>query len=414
MDKFFLIDEKRNIKKTYEEFIVDLNELSLFQKYIYFKNPYEIFLNLVNSMVLGKPVVLLDGDFSETEISKLGLNISEVNSKERVCKEKIFNFDELIKKVINKDWNITIFTSGTTGKPKKVKYTFSQITRGTVVKDKFSNNIWAFAYNPTHFAGLQVFFQAFLNKNSMVYIFDENLKEVENLFLKYNITHISATPTFYRLFLQNFSKPNNNVEQVTMGGEKFDCDLKEKILTIFPNARIKNIYASTEAGSLFASDGEIFKLSDKYVGKVKISDTGELFIHKDLLGQFDKTNLHNDWYPTGDLVEKVDENSFRFVSRKTEMINVGGYKVNPHEIEEILLEFDFVDDCLVSARANKVTGNILVAEIKINKKFANKDHDFKKIIFSELKEKVQPWKIPRIINFVDEISSTRTGKKVRK
>ncbi|NLT96386.1 MAG: hypothetical protein GXW85_12815, partial [Clostridia bacterium] len=74
MDKFFLIDEKRNIKKTYEEFIVDLNELSLFQKYIYFKNPYEIFLNLVKSMVLGKPVVLLDGDFSETEISKLGLN----------------------------------------------------------------------------------------------------------------------------------------------------------------------------------------------------------------------------------------------------------------------------------------------------------------------------------------------------
>ena len=93
------------------------------------------------------------------------------------------------------------------------------------------------------------------------------------------------------------------------------------------------------------------------------------------------------------------------------MINVGGYKVNPHEVEEEIKKVDGVIDVLVKARTNRITGNILVAEIK-NRKNISIDI-IEQNVYSQLNEHLQPYKIPRILDFVDNISQTRSGKKGR-
>ena len=164
---------------------------------------------------------------------------------------------------------IVIFTSGTTGQPKKVIHTISTLTRSVRLGEKYKGQIWAYAYNPTHMAGLQVFFQTFGNLNTIVNVFNKTRIEVYNEIEDKKVTHISATPTFYRLLLP-FERAYNSVVRVTLGGEKSDQRLYNSIKKIFPNAKINNVYASTEAGSLFAARGDLFKIPESIRDKFKV------------------------------------------------------------------------------------------------------------------------------------------------
>ena len=305
-------------------------------------------------------------------------------------------------------WKITLFTSGTTGLPKKISHNFSAISRAAKISDKHKDNIWGFAYNPTHMAGLQVFFQALLNENTIVRLFNLSKDDIYASIKDYNITHISATPTFYKLMLPSNNK-YLNVTRVTSGGEKFDTVVAEQIKHIFPNSKLLNVYALTETGSIFAAKGDVFTVKDDYINFVKI-ENGEVYLNSKLLGETNENILKNEWYSTGDMVEIVFENplQFRFLSRKNEMINVGGYKVNPYEVEEAINKIDDVIDVLVYAKPNSVLGNIVCADI-----VANSDSLTVKNIRESLTAKIQEFKIPRIIRFVSEIDRTRSGKKKR-
>jgi len=163
---------------------------------------------------------------------------------------------------------------------------------------------------------------------------------------------------------------------------------------------------------LFASNGENFLIPDKIKEYVKINDFNELLINKKLLGFSESFNLEDEWYNTNDVVEKINEKEFKFKSRKTDMINVGGYKVNVLEVEELLMQIEGVLDVYVYGRKNSVTGNIIGADVVIENGY---DEDkIKKYIKDYATKNLQKWKIPRIIKVIDKIEQTRTGKKVRK
>lgn len=392
----------------------DIVNSSSYNKYCKSEDFYTVFYNIVLSMILGREIILLDDDFSKEEILNLtGVNdiskcVEEINN----IKEKTGNYESFIKKINNpsKDWKITLFTSGTTGHPKKVSHSFKTIARYVKVSDKHKFSIWGFAYNPTHMAGLQVLFQALINENSMVRLFRLDKEEILNEIQTNKITHISATPTFYRLLLPT-KTTCKSVYSITSGGEKFDNKSKYMLKYVFPNAVFKNVYASTEAGSLFASDGDVFKIKNKFVEQITVRDN-ELYIHKSLLGIADDIKLvENTWYATGDIVKILNENplQFRFANRKNEMINVGGYKVNPLEVEDELRKIEDVLEVRVFAKANSILGNIVVAEIVSNNKQLTENE-----IRMKLQANLQEYKIPRIFKFVENIEVTRTGKISRK
>ena len=255
-------------------------------------------------------------------------------------------------------------------------------------------------------AGLQVFFQAFENQNTLVNVFMKSRDEVYRLFSEKQITNVSATPTFYRLLLP-FEQEYPHVQRVTLGGEKSDQHLYDAIRKVFPRAKINNVYASTEAGSLFASNGESFRIPEAIQEKIKVVDD-ELLIHRSLLGRSDSYIFTDDYYHTGDLIEWVDKPNavFRFKSRKNDLINVGGYKVNPEEVELEIMAIGGVCQANVYGKANSILGEVLCADVVMAPNVKLSEQDIRK----RLSLRLQDFKIPRRIRFVEELSVTRTGK----
>jgi len=400
----FLRDRIKNAEITWPDLVTALNDSTRFNPYCRAHSYFQIFKDLFLSLILDNEIILLDSDFSENEL----VNLTGYTTFEKFDKQikvpAIHSKRELIHLVFSnkKNWRLSLFTSGTTGHPKKISHDFKSITRLVKMSEKREENVWGLAYNPTHMAGVQVFFQAAMNGCSIVRLFglsqDEVLEEIEN----YQVSHISSTPTFYRLLLP-VHKKIESVKRLTSGGEKFKKGVLNELKNVFPNAKISNIYASTEAGALLESYGDTFEVKAVLEKYLRVKDN-ELLIHNSLIGFREKSE---GWYSTGDLVEIVANNplKFRFVSRKSSLINVGGYNVNPHEVEGIIEEIPGVSAARVYAKENSVLGNIICSEVVLKKKNLNE-----KEIRSTLQSKLQEYKIPRMINFVDKITTTRTGK----
>lgn len=401
----FLFDNEQ--KYDYDGVLRLLNTETNYYPYFKTTDVYYYFVNMLKAFVASKPLVLLDSDINPFEIE--GLDESKVNVAECISPSFFHNMEEVVSAVQNSKSEITIFTSGTTGQPKKVVHNIQLLTRAVRIGDKYKEQIWAYAYNPTHMAGLQVFFQAFENQNTLVNVFNKPREYVYRQIIEKGITHISATPTFYRLLLP-FEQSYDGVVRVTLGGEKSDQRLYDSITKIFPNAKINNVYASTEAGSLFASKGDCFQIPEAIKDKFKVFDD-ELLIHKSLLGYSDSFKFIDDYYHSGDLIEWVNEAEglFRFKSRKNELVNVGGYKVNPSEVEDVIMGIDGIKQAMVYGKANSILGNVLCADLVLEFGVVLTELDIKKFLATQL----QDYKVPRRIKFVEELSLTRTGKMKR-
>lgn len=397
--RLFVVDEVAQIQKSYDDLLNDLNVNRLeISHEIQPSNTYEIFLNLIISLLYEKEIGFASTKDSFKEITKTSVIDYTF---------KFTDIDSVFEKVKQAhQWHLSLHTSGTTGIPKKVSHSFHSLTKNIKISAQRSEDVWALAFNPRHMAGLQVFFQAFLNKNTIVNCFGLPKESIFKSIDKYNISHISATPTFYKLLLP-CSERFESVLQITFGGEKYSETLKKQLEKIFPVAKFNNIYASTEAGSLFSSSGKNFSVSENMVPFVKIINN-ELWLHKQLLANTNEFSLHDDWYPTGDIVSIISKNplTFNFSSRKNEMINVGGNKVNPNEVEEVILQMPGIIEARVFGKSNSLIGNVLCAEIVSN---GISERDIKSFVKLQLPE----YMVPRIIKFVSNIQQTDTGKKSR-
>lgn len=391
-ERIFIGDGKDGL--SYADLLGFANGAKSVRRVIADENPLSFFPEFVLSLACGADVALPDaaniGDFPQADLP--------------VQKPRFDSLEALANAVRNSRSKIDLFTSGTTGKPRKISHTVQSLSRSVRVSDAHSDDVWGFAYHPSHIAGLQVFFQAFFNGNEIVNLFGRQKREIFGLIVRRKISHISATPTFYRLLLP---EPNvyGSVRRLTLGGEKSTGGLLEKLGAVFPNAKINNIYAATEFGTLLVSDGEYFSIPQSAAELVRI-DSGVLCVHKSLLGG-GEVPVDGQWYKTRDMVEFAPDGlRFKFAARQSDFINVGGYKVNPSRVEDVLRGFGGVVDVRVYGRKNSVLGNILCADLKTEDGAGADIAKIRKF----LSESLEQYEIPRKIAFVSEIESTRTGK----
>jgi len=190
-----------------------------------------------------------------------------------------------------------------------------------------------------------------------------------------------------------------------------DTALRSKLKVLFPNAKFRNVYASSEMGTLLHSSDDCFDVTDLLREVVQVRE-GRLWIHQSLVAE----NLHDQcvdgFWDSGDEVHVVDENPLRLkiTGRRTDWINVGGTKVNPHDVEKILREMPGVIDARVFGVANSVTGQIVAAELS---KDSRVEIDLV-MIRRELQRTLPSTAVPRLMTVRDSVTSTETLKKERR
>ena len=295
------------------------------------------------------------------------------------------------------------YTSGTTSNPKLVSVSLDKCLRNIKYSDKKKS--WALCYPVESFASKQVFFQALLNKEKIVYCYNNDFKKSFEQIINNNVSNITCTPTFLNMLILNNQAKNNNVKTITVGGEKLSGALINSYIFFFPKAKLINIYASTEAGSLLYSNDDKFFIPKKYKNTMKIINN-ELLIHKSLINESKTIKFTDDWYHTNDRVKLIEKNTFIFIDRGNSYLNIGGFRISPIEVEEKMMEIQGVRDVRVYAKPNSLLGSILCAEV-ITEILSSKDIKF------ELSKKLEKFKIPQIIEIVEYIKMTKSGKKQR-
>lgn len=399
-----------NVTVSYQELIFDINSNKTYSIISQSNSCYQNFRNIILSLLSNRSLTIIDADESLLEISKFSFSNEDLSKTIVGEYEDVRDENDLIQRIEKVDnWELTLFTSGTTGIPKKVKHKFKNLTKFVKKSINHKSDVWGLAYNPTHIAGIQVFFQALMNLNHLVLLFQRPKNEILEIIKQFNITNISSTPTFFRLIVDN-NIELNSVKSLTFGGEKFDENIRVALKKMFPKAKFLNVYASTEFGTLFAADGDIFTVKDDLLSLIKI-EGHELFVKECLVGNSDSILIVDGWFKTGDKVEVISEFplKFRFLGRNNECINIGGYNVFPSEVEMAINSITGVVNSRVYGKKNSILGNIIFCDIQRENGSISE-----KFIIENLKTKLQYHKVPRIIRFVKEIELTNTGKISRK
>ena len=364
---------------------------------LYPNKNYEIIKNIIISILEEKELTLNLHENGNKNKDKKVISTKRNKSYPRTVAELV----RIIQN--NNKWRVNLFTSGTSGIPKKIRHSFLSINKFIKIDKKHSKNIWGLAYNLMHISGLQVLFQSIMNGNSLINLVGLKKNKLQRIFRTYKVSHFSATPTFYRMHFSD-GKVFKCVERISTGGEVFTNDLLKIIKKIFPNAKINNIYASTEFGTMLSSYDEYFTIKDNQKNNIRIKKNQIEVSALKSTRNIEKSE--NKWIKTGDMVSFVNfKKKFKILHRTTDLVNIGGVNVSKIEVESEILKIKGIKNVKVYSRKNSLTGNILFCDIVVSLKNLNIQ-----TINQILRSRIPKYKIPSIINIVNSIDLTQSGK----
>jgi acyl-coenzyme A synthetase/AMP-(fatty) acid ligase len=316
-----------------------------------------------------------------------------------------------------------LLTSGTTGAPKLVRHDVASLT--APIKAGAQAPVWGTFYDIRRYGGLQIFFRAVVGGGSLIFSHaGEAVADHLGRLAAHAVTHLSGTPSHWRRALMSPAVRAMAPGYVRLSGEIADQAILDQLRAAFPHAGVGHAYASTEAGVAFeVNDGLAgFPASFVAIGQgdvdIKIADgslrlrsarTASSYVGCDVPALLDPDGFVD----TGDMVELRGER-FHFVGRKGGIVNVGGQKVHPEEVEAAINRHPAVWASLVRARKSPITGAIVVAEVVLKDKSPAADGpQTEREIMTICRESLAPHKVPAVIRFVPSLNVSATGKLVR-
>ena len=321
-----------------------------------------------------------------------------------------------------------MLTSGTTGAPKMVVHTLASLTSAIKLDANPTDSIvWGTFYDIRRYGGLQILLRALIGGTSLVLASaEEPISDHLDQLGRRGVTHLTGTPSHWRWAILNPAARVISPQYVRMSGEIADQAILDGLRGLYPAARLAHAYASTEAGVGFeVNDGrEGFPAS--LVGRrdlpvqMKVID-GSLRIRSPgtasrYLGETEQPLLDEEGFlDTGDIVE-LRGDRYHFVGRRGGIINVGGLKVHPEEIERVINRHPDVSMSVVRGRKNPITGAIVVADVVLRgdiEKSAERALELKRAILATCRHSLPPHKVPAAIHFVATLSVSPAGKMVR-
>jgi acyl-CoA synthetase (AMP-forming)/AMP-acid ligase II len=316
---------------------------------------------------------------------------------------------------------LVLLSSGTTGRPKIILHDLS-----TMVERKFkercseSNRILLLLLFD-HIGGVNTLISTILAGGVCVIPSERNVDHIGELIQTHRVRTLPSSPSFLNLMLlakvhERFDL--GTLRLVTYGSEHMPENLLHRCRAAFPKVRFVQTYGTSETGILRTSsslaDGTFFKI-DAGVDSYRVVGN-ELHVrgHNRFLGYLNRDGNQDDggWFNTGDIVEVMGDSLLRVVGRRDDIINVGGEKVFPSEVENELLKIDFVRQCRVYGVENLLLGHSVCADVVVEGDMEKADA--RRLIFSALVATLDAYKIPSSVNFVESIGTTERLKLMRK
>ena len=301
---------------------------------------------------------------------------------------------------------ITVLTSGTTGLLKLIPHTARTLNTFDRVRD-LAPNAWFLPYQIGSYAWYQmVALGLFVPDQTLVPgDFDDLADSFATALARGQVTAISSTPTFWRHMLMSVDADTLRaapLRSVSMGGEIVDQAILDRLRGLYPQASLRHIYASSEAGAaIVVTDGQAgfpATLTDRADARVGVRVDGDrLFIRSPYANRGEAA----EWIDTGDLVERRD-GRFHFLGRAgNTMINVGGQKAFPPDIEAHLLAHPRVVWARVTARRAPLMGHLPVAEIVLDAPMEAEEAE--RMLTAHCEAALADYAVPRMWDMLDAI-----------
>jgi acyl-coenzyme A synthetase/AMP-(fatty) acid ligase len=320
-----------------------------------------------------------------------------------------------------------LLTSGTTGVPKMVAHSRGALT--AAIKGSTSDEpvVWATFYDIRRYGGLQIFLRAVLGGASLVLSSaGEPIAEHLDRLGRHSVTHLSGTPSHWRRALMSPAIGKISPRYVRLSGEIADQAVLDSLRHTFPNASIGHAYASTEAGVAFEVSDGLAGFPVSFVAEVrdgvelKVAD-GSLRIRSPraascYVGNDAPLADPDGFVDTGDMLESCDDR-YIFTGRRGGIINIGGLKVHPEEIEAVINRHPQVRMSLVRPKRSPVTGSIVVADVVLKSDrdiTGGEAGEVKGDILKLCREALSRHKVPAAISFVAALEVAASGKLARR
>jgi long-chain acyl-CoA synthetase len=312
---------------------------------------------------------------------------------------------------------LVLFTSGSSGKPKIVVHDFSRLLEKFHTPRPALKTLNFLLFD--HWGGLNTLFHGLSNLCLLVVPDERTPEAICRLIEHYGIELLPATPGFFNMLLiskahQRFDL--SSLRLITYGAEPMLEMTLKALYKNFPGIDIRQTYGMIELGVLRTKSKSPDSLWVKLGGEgyaVRIVDSKlEIKAASAMLGYLNAESPFTDdgYLQTGDMVEQNGE-WIRIIGRQSDIINVGGQKVYPAQVESAILSCSGVQDVTVYGEANPILGRIVCAAIVLEETLDKSN--FRNILKKHCSNFLQPFMIPVKINFVDEIALTTRFKRIR-
>ena len=406
-----------------------------------------------NTRASVKAIICVDDDYVVSQVkeslseSPTVKNVEIVNDSWEEKWKQAPKFVRPAEKNNNEDTMLMYFTSGTSGEPKMVAHDFlyalGHLTTGvywhnlhegsihlTVADTGWGKAVWGKFYGQW-FAGATVFVFDHEKFNA-----DTLLRQIE----KYKVTSFCAPPTIYRFMIrEDLSKYDlSSLEYCTTAGEALNPAVFDKFYEK-TGIRMMEGFGQTETTMTLGTfpwmkpkPGSMGMPNAQYdIALVKPDGTpcedgekGEIVIKVDEknkpVGLFkgyyrdeEKTReaWHDGYYHTGDMAWRDEDGYYWFEGRIDDVIKSSGYRIGPFEVESALMTHPAVVECAITGVPDDIRGMVVKATVVLGKEWKSRAGDeLVKELQQHVKRETAPYKYPRIVEFVDELPKTISGK----
>lgn len=327
---------------------------------------------------------------------------------------------ELLIKLQNKEMpGLVLFSSGSTGEPKAAVHDFVAILNKYKTRKQKKRMLTFLLFD--HIGGVNTLFYILSNGGCIVTVQDRSPDEVLRTVEKYKVEVLPTSPSFLNMIIlsEAYKRYNlSSLERITYGTETMPESTLKAINKVFPQFTFQQTYGLSEVGILSSKSKSSDSLWVKIGGdgfETRVLD-GMLQIKAEsaMLGYLNAPSPFTDdgWFITGDEVE-IDGDYYLIKGRRSEIINVGGQKVYPAEVESVILQMDGVLDAVITGEKNPILGKIVTAKVHL----ADEEEtvkDFTRRMKIYCKDKLQPFQVPQKITIEQKDFTNSRFKKIRK